>query len=71
MEERVRNVELAVAVMKSEMASLKEAVEKNTAAQREVALALASLKGGKAVLVSIAIGATSLVGLLISWFKGS
>lgn len=71
MEDRVRDLELSVAVIKSEMSALKDAVEKNTEAQQQVALALAGFKGGKAVLLSVGIAVFSVIGLLVSWLKGS
>jgi hypothetical protein len=70
MEDRIRGLEVSVAVIQNELSGLKEAVEKNTLAQQQVALALASLRGGKAVMVSMAVAAVSLAGLLLSWLKG-
>ena len=68
-DERLRNLEITVAVIKHEMASLTSAVEANTTAQNRVAESMAQLKGAKVVIISIVIAIFSLVTLAVSWFK--
>lgn len=70
MEERVHGLEIKVAVMEERIAGLISAVDKNTAAQEKVALAIASLRGGKAVIFGISVVLGSVASMLISWFKG-
>lgn len=70
-DERIRNLEITVAIIKHELASLTKAVEENTTAQKQVAEAMATIKGGKAVLVSIVITVFSLITLAVSWIKGN
>ncbi len=70
MEDRIHELEIKVAVMEDRMMSLTTAVEKNTAAQQQVAEALASIKGGKAVFISLVVAAFSVIGLIVSWVKG-
>ena len=70
MEDRVRNLEITVAVMGTQLSDMKEAIERNTEAQQQVALALAAVKGGKAVLVGVGLALGSIISMLISWFKG-
>ena len=70
MEDRVRNLEITVAVMGTQLSDMKEAIERNTEAQQQVALALAAVKDGKAVLVGVGLALGSIISMLISWFKG-
>lgn len=70
MEDRVRELEISVAVIKTEMKSLTDAVAANTAAAERLAVVLSGIKGAKATIAVIALIIVSLADFAMRFWKG-
>jgi hypothetical protein len=69
MEDRVRDVEVKVAVIETQMEVMTSALKENTAAINGFNDTLNKFKGGSAVLIGAAMFIGSILTIVISWFK--